>query len=172
MFDSKQCQRCGATAKAGWDFGGGSRQPAASSRSCEAQADPERSRSIVGSAAATKRASPRMQTNNPTRYTRVSTPSYRIGTFLHVEHCESVAQNWHGMGKDMCMAQLYLYSSRQSKLASIFIANMEMMGMLVAEHRLYTWRHRLHFRLERLSTDNERRANKLEILHESNTIFL
>ncbi|KYN43360.1 hypothetical protein ALC56_02086 [Trachymyrmex septentrionalis] len=29
MFDSKQCQRCGATAKAGWDFGGGSRQPAA-----------------------------------------------------------------------------------------------------------------------------------------------
>ncbi|XP_011064545.1 PREDICTED: uncharacterized protein LOC105152142 [Acromyrmex echinatior] len=105
MFDSKQCQRCGATAKAGWDFGGGSRQPAAgneqraaSLRSCEAQADPERSRSIVGSAAATKRASPRMQTNNPTRYTRVSTPSYRIGTFLHVEHCESCSAGlaWHG----------------------------------------------------------------------------
>lgn len=76
------------------------------------------------------------------------------------------------MGKDMCMAQLYLYSS--PKLASIFIAlsNMEMMGTLVAEHRSYTWRHRLHFRLERLSTDNERCANKLEILHETNTIFM
>jgi len=34
----------------GWDFGGDS----------EAQAEPERSRGVVGSAAATKRASPRV----------------------------------------------------------------------------------------------------------------
>lgn len=84
------------------------------------------------------------------RYTRVSTLSIGIGTFLHaaLRELQRSARREGGREREReCVCICIFHGGRNLlQLASIFIAwsNMEMMGMPVAEHRSCTWCHRLY----------------------------
>lgn len=118
----------------GRDFEGGSKAQATAQR-------------VVGSAAATKRVSLRVQTIS-TRYIQVFTPSYGIGTFLHVAYV-APRQDRHGRrneyGAKVCararahVCVCVFLSFFTAGETFNFHSTAEYGDLLVVERRSHTW---------------------------------